>query len=169
MDVLSSDAVKIEPGDEVILEQWGGVESLRGIVRLVEPSAFTKVSSLGVEEQRVNVIIDFVDPPEKRQSLGDGYRVEARIVIWEQDHWRFRCPYHRSCFDRHGNALGGQPSLNALRLHPISFSDAGHVLVDTGTFIERASFSPEQAVEPHGGSRAQRRPRPGPPRQRVRG
>ena len=77
-------------------------------------------------------------------------------VIWEQDHWRFRCPYHRSCFDRHGNCVAGQPNLNALRLHPITFSDTGHVLVDTGTFIERSSFSPEQAVQPGGGRNGRR-------------
>lgn len=85
IDVLSSDAVKIEPGNKVFLEQWGGSAPLVGAVRLVEPSAFTKISALGVEEQRVNVVIDLVDPPEKRSTLGDAFRVEARIVIWEGD------------------------------------------------------------------------------------
>ncbi|MEQ8847753.1 HlyD family efflux transporter periplasmic adaptor subunit [Botrimarina sp.] len=80
VDVLSSDAVTVEPGDRVLLERWGGEQPLEGRVRLVEPAGFTKVSSLGVEEQRVNVIIDLVDPPEERRSLGDGFRVEARIV-----------------------------------------------------------------------------------------
>jgi HlyD family secretion protein len=84
IDVLSSDAVKIQPGMTAYLEQWGGNAPLMGHVRLVEPSAFTKVSALGVEEQRVNVIIDFVDPPQNRAALGDAFRVEARIVIWEQ-------------------------------------------------------------------------------------
>lgn len=84
IDVLSFDAVKIQAGNPVSLEHWGGEEPLRGIVRLVEPSAFTKVSALGVEEQRVNVIIDFVDPYEQRESLGDAFRVEARIVVWEE-------------------------------------------------------------------------------------
>jgi HlyD family secretion protein len=82
IDVLSSDAVKIAPGAKVILEHWGGEKPLSGQVRLVEPSGFMKRSALGVEEQRVNVIIDLVDPPEKRSRLGDAYRVEARIVIW---------------------------------------------------------------------------------------
>lgn len=82
VDVLSSDAVKIQPGDQVLLEQWGGEQPLEGVVRLVEPSAFTKISALGVEEQRVYVIIDFVDPPASRTTLGDAFRVEARIVIW---------------------------------------------------------------------------------------
>jgi HlyD family secretion protein len=85
IDVLSSDAVKIAPGAKVMLEHWGGDEPLLGQVRLVEPSGFMKRSALGVEEQRVNVIIDFVDPPEKRLRLGDAYRVEARIVIWSKD------------------------------------------------------------------------------------
>lgn len=80
VDVLSRDAVRIRPGSRVMLEQWGGGESLAARVRLIEPSAFTKVSALGIEEQRVNVIIDFVDPPESRPQLGDGYRVEAAIV-----------------------------------------------------------------------------------------
>ena len=83
IDVLSRDAVKIQPGGKVLLEHWGGEASLSGQVRLVEPSAFTKISTLGVEEQRVNVIVDLLDPPELRKSLGDGYRVEARIVIAE--------------------------------------------------------------------------------------
>lgn len=83
VDVLSRDAVKIDPGALVLLEHWGGDHVLQGRVRLVEPSGFTKISTLGVEEQRVNVIIDLVDPPESRTTLGDGFRVEARIVIDE--------------------------------------------------------------------------------------
>lgn len=85
VDVLSRDAVQIKPGARVLLEHWGGNHVLQGRVRLVEPSGFTKISTLGVEEQRVNVIVDFVDPPEARQTLGDGFRVEARIVIDEAD------------------------------------------------------------------------------------
>jgi HlyD family secretion protein len=85
IDVLSSDAVKIRPGARVLLEQWGGDEPLIGRVRLVEPSGFTKISALGVEEQRVNVIVDFPDRDKIPQTLGDGYRVEAKIIIWEQD------------------------------------------------------------------------------------
>lgn len=83
IDVLSRDAVKIHPGDLVLLEHWGGVKPLEGRVRVVEPSGFTKISTLGVEEQRVWVIADLVEPPEKRPTLGDGFRVEARIVIDE--------------------------------------------------------------------------------------
>lgn len=83
IDVLSRDAVKVKPGAPVLLEEWGGDRPLNGEVRLVEPSGFTKISTLGVEEQRVNVIVDLVDPPQKREALGDGFRVEARIVTAE--------------------------------------------------------------------------------------
>jgi HlyD family secretion protein len=83
IDVLSRDAVRIRPGAAVLLEHWGGQTPLHGTVRLVEPAAFTKISTLGVEEQRVNVIVDLVDPPAERATLGDGYRVEASIVVAE--------------------------------------------------------------------------------------
>ena len=83
VDVLSQDATRISPRDSVLIERWGGKNPLRGHVRVVEPSAFTKLSALGVEEQRVNVIIDMDEDRESWQSLGDGYRVEARISVWE--------------------------------------------------------------------------------------
>jgi HlyD family secretion protein len=82
VDVLSADAVKIAAGAEIEVEDWGGERPLHARVRRVEPAGFTKISALGVEEQRVNVIGDFVDPPG---ALGDGYRVEARIVVWQGD------------------------------------------------------------------------------------
>ncbi len=84
-DLLSTDAVKIRPGSRVLIEQWGGDHALEGRVRRVEPSGFTKISALGVEEQRVNVVIDIESPHAEWQNLGDGYRVEVRIVIWEQE------------------------------------------------------------------------------------
>ena len=79
IDLLSTEAVKVKAGMPVLLEGWGGERPLRARVRVVEPLAFTKVSALGVEEQRVNVIADFVDPPG---TLGDAFRVEARVVLW---------------------------------------------------------------------------------------
>ena len=79
-DLLSSAAVKVRAGQAVLIEQWGGDHALSGRVRRVEPSGFTKISALGVEEQRVNAIIDFDDTP----ALGDGYRVEVRIVVAER-------------------------------------------------------------------------------------
>lgn len=85
IEVLSRDGVAIPAGARVFLDQWGGAKPLEARVRLVEPSAFTKISALGVEEQRVYVIADLTDPPKTRASLGDGYRVEARIVRWSAD------------------------------------------------------------------------------------
>lgn len=82
VDVLTTDAVRIEAGAPVIVERWGGGYPLSGRVRMVEPSAFTSLSALGVEEQRVNVIIDLLDPIERWRELGDGYRVETRVVVW---------------------------------------------------------------------------------------
>ncbi len=81
IDVLSTDAVQIAVGAEVTIEHWGGGSPLQANVRLVEPAAFTKVSSLGIEEQRVNVIADFNEPPERLAALGDGFRVEAKIEL----------------------------------------------------------------------------------------
>jgi HlyD family secretion protein len=82
VDLLSNDAVKVRPGMPALLENWGGDHALRARVRVVEPYAFTKISALGIEEQRVNVVLDFVDPPG---PLGDGYRVDVRIITWQQD------------------------------------------------------------------------------------
>ena len=85
IEVLSRDGAAITPGTKVELDQWGGDEPLGARVRIVEPAAFTKISALGVEEQRVNVIADLDAPPEQRSGLGDNFRVEARIVTWETD------------------------------------------------------------------------------------
>lgn len=82
IDVLSSDATRIAPGMPVVLDGWGGERPLRGRVRLIEPAGFTRLSALGVEEQRVKVIAALDDAPG---SLGDGFRVEARIVVWRGD------------------------------------------------------------------------------------
>ncbi len=82
VDLLSSDAVQVQTGDDVIIEDWGGGEKLTGRVRRIEPTGFTKISALGIEEQRVNVLIDFADPGQDHTRLGHGYRVETRIVIW---------------------------------------------------------------------------------------
>jgi HlyD family secretion protein len=84
-DLLSTDAVKVRPGNPVLVERWGGERDLRGRVRRVEPSGFLKISALGVEEQRVNVVVDFEDPAEAWKALGDSYRVELRIVVWQAE------------------------------------------------------------------------------------
>lgn len=84
VEVLSADAVRIKPGTPVMFERWGGDSTLSGTVRIVEPTGFTKISSLGVEEQRVLVIVDFVaSGSQAEQSLGDGYRLEASFTLWE--------------------------------------------------------------------------------------
>lgn len=83
VDVLSADAVRVAPGQRVELDHWGGAAPLGGRVRRVEPVGFTKISALGVEEQRVWVIVELTDPVERWARLGDGYRVNARFVLWE--------------------------------------------------------------------------------------
>jgi HlyD family secretion protein len=85
VDVLSADAVKIKPGMKVLFDRWGGEQPLQGRVRNIEPVGFTKISALGVEEQRVLVISDFTSPGELWQRLGDGYRVEAQFILWQED------------------------------------------------------------------------------------
>jgi HlyD family secretion protein len=84
-ELLTTDALQARPGSRVLIERWGGPGALEGRVRLVEPSAFTKVSALGVEEQRVKVLIDIATPPEQWRALGDGFRVGVRIVTMALD------------------------------------------------------------------------------------
>ena len=85
VDVLSADAVKIKPGMNVLFDRWGGEAPLQGIVRIIEPVGFTKISALGVEEQRVLIISDITSPMEQWKRVGDGYRVEARFILWHED------------------------------------------------------------------------------------
>ena len=82
IELLSSDAVGVQPGAEVSIEQWGGAAPLRGKVTVVEPGGYTKVSALGVEEQRVKARVEFTDPIPATHPLGDRFRVEARILTW---------------------------------------------------------------------------------------
>ena len=121
IDLLSADAVKVRRGATVYLEHWGGPAPLEARVRLVEPAGFTKKSPLGVEEQRVWVIADFVDPPEKRPTLGDAYRVEARVVVWEEKNVRkvaagalFRRGEEWAVF----RAANGKAALQTVRVGP---------------------------------------------------
>lgn len=85
VDLLSTDAVQVSAGMPVVLERWGGSRPLQGVVKRVEPEGFLKISALGVEEQRVWVIVDITSPPEEWRALGDGYRVEARFILWQGD------------------------------------------------------------------------------------
>ncbi|MFC3229073.1 efflux RND transporter periplasmic adaptor subunit [Marinibaculum pumilum] len=82
-ELLSTDAVRVAEGDPVMIDAWGGGAPLHGEVVRVEPYGFTKVSALGVEEQRVNAVIRIIDPPQERPGLGHGFRVTVRIVVWE--------------------------------------------------------------------------------------
>jgi len=85
VDVLSTDAVAIRPGAEVLIENWGGQGTLEGRVRRIEPAAFTKISTLGVEEQRVNVLVDVTSRTERWRGLGDAYQVDTRITVFSQE------------------------------------------------------------------------------------
>lgn len=85
VDYLSTDAVQIKPGQAVIFDQWGGDSTLNGIVRKVEPYGFTKTSALGIDEQRVNVIVDISNPHEQWQRLGHGYQINSRVILWASD------------------------------------------------------------------------------------
>lgn len=82
VDLLSSDAPKVQPGSKVLISDWGGEQRLEAVVRRIDPAAFTKVSSLGIEEQRVNAVLDLVSVPK---TLGHGYRVLANFIIWKKD------------------------------------------------------------------------------------
>jgi HlyD family secretion protein len=85
IDLLSRDAVRVRPGATARIEGWGGDTPLNARVRRIEPTGVTKVSALGIEEQRVKVILDFTDPPESRPNLGHGFRVVGRITVWRGD------------------------------------------------------------------------------------
>lgn len=81
VDLLTEDAAQIRPGTPALLSHWGGAQDLQARVRLVEPAAFTKVSALGVEEQRVNVVLDISSPAQTWQTLGDGFKVDVRLLV----------------------------------------------------------------------------------------
>ena len=85
VDLLTADAVRLATGARAMIERWGGEGTLAAEVRRIEPRGFTRVSALGIEEQRVRVQLDFTEPPEGRLGLGDAYRVFVRIVLWEED------------------------------------------------------------------------------------
>lgn len=85
VELLSTDAVKVAVGNRVIIDKWGGDHLLEGVVERIDPWGFTKYSALGVEEQRVIAVIEFTSPADNRENLGHGFRVEVRIVIWEDE------------------------------------------------------------------------------------
>jgi HlyD family secretion protein len=127
IDVLTQEAVQVDPGDEIIITDWGGQDVLKGVVRIVEPCAYMKVSTLGVEEQRVNIIGDFIESPP---SLGAEYRVQAAIVVWQSDSvtriatsaiFRHRGAWHTFVVE------GGRASLRALEIGQLN-DEFGEVL-----------------------------------------
>jgi HlyD family secretion protein len=85
VDLLSVEAVRVRPGMRVVIERWGGGDDLEGRVRRIEPSGFTRISALGVDEQRVPVLVEITSPREQWEHLGDGFRIEARFILWEGD------------------------------------------------------------------------------------
>lgn len=85
LDLLSTDAVQVPPGAQAVIERWGGAGTLDARLRRIEPAAFTRVSALGIEEQRVRLRLDLLSPPENRVGLGEGFRVHVRLILWEDD------------------------------------------------------------------------------------
>lgn len=85
VDLLSTDAVQVAPGDRVVIADWGGLAELAGEVIRVDPFGITRFSALGVEEQRVNAVIAFTSPPEDYAGLGHGFRVETQIIVWQAE------------------------------------------------------------------------------------
>lgn len=148
IELLSSEAVKVQPGMPVLLEGWGGSEPIRAQVRVVEPYAVTKVSALGIEEKRVNIIADFVDPPG---PLGDGFRVTARIITWSADSVLkvptsalFRCGEEWCVFSIEGQrAMSRTVEIghrNALEAEVVQGLDEGELVIrHPGNQIEEAS------------------------------
>jgi HlyD family secretion protein len=146
VDLLTTDAVRVAPGTSVAIDGWGGDHPVTGRVRLVEPSAFTRPSALGVDEQRVNVVIALTDPPESWAALGDGYRVEARLVLWKGDDV-LTVP-HGAVF-RHGAGWAAfRVEDGVARLGPVTIGHRGDTEVEI-----TSGLSPSSVVAVHPGDR----------------
>lgn len=85
IDLLSTDAVRVPDGARALVERWGGDGALDARLRRIDPAAFTRISALGIEEQRVRLRLDLLNPPEDRMGLGDGFRVHVRLIVWEAE------------------------------------------------------------------------------------
>lgn len=145
VDLLTSDAVHVTPGTPATIEAWGG-PTLHGEVRRIEPSAFTRASALGVDEQRVNVVIALTEPREHWASLGDGYRVEARLVLWQSPSV-VKIP-HGAAF-RHGRGWAVfRISNGSAHLAEIEVGHRGEVEVEV-----TSGLAPGDAVAVHPGDR----------------
>jgi HlyD family secretion protein len=127
-DLLTRDAVLVRPGMRVILDRWGGARTLEGRVRRVEPSAFTFTSPLGVQEQRVNVLVDLAGTPAEREPIGDGYALEARFVLFEAPNV-LQVP--RSAVFRHGDGWAAfSVRAGHARLTPVKLGHASSAEVE---------------------------------------
>ncbi len=117
LDLLSTDAVQVPPGARAVIERWGGEGTLEAQLRRIDPAAFTRVSALGIEEQRVRLRLDLLSPPEDRTGLGEGFRVQVRLILWEEDAL-LRLP--QAALFRHGDgwAVFAEEGGRA-RLHPV--------------------------------------------------
>jgi HlyD family secretion protein len=134
VDLLTTDAVHVRPGTEAVIEGWGGAAPLRGRVRRLEPSAFTRPSALGVDEQRVNVIVALTDPAEMWTALGDGYRVEVRFVLWQSPSV-LKAP-HGAVFRYHDRWAVYRISGDVARLKPVNVGHRGETEVEILSGLE---------------------------------
>jgi HlyD family secretion protein len=143
VDLLTTDAVKVKPGTPAVIQAWGGEGKLSGRVRQIEPSAFTRPSALGVDEQRVNVVIALTDPRERWAALGDGYHVEARLVLWQGE--RVLKVPHGALF-RHGEGWAVfRVDGGVARLAPVRIGHRGETEVE---IVAGLAAGAEVAVHP---------------------
>lgn len=148
VDVLSADAVRIAPGMRVLFERWGNPEPLEGRVKRIEPRAFTDISALGVEEQRVWVIAEITSPREQWARLGDGYRVNARFILWEAENV-LRVPTAALFRDGDGWAVFVVEQ-NRARLRPVKVGRRGALLAELQQGAaegERVIVHPDREIE----------------------
>ncbi len=146
VDLLTTVAVQVRPGTPAVIQDWGGDGPLEGRVRLVEPSGFTRPSALGVDEQRVNVVIAVTDPHEKWAALGDGYRVEVRLVLWRGDDV-LQIP-QGAVFRNGADWAAFRIDGDRVTLVPIELGHRGETMVEI-----LAGLSPDATVAVHPGER----------------
>jgi len=150
-EVLTADAVRLHPGMPVELERWGGDAPLRASVRRIEPAGFTKISALGVEEQRTRVIMDLESPPEQWQSLGDGFQLEARFILWHSDN-ALSVPNGTLFAHDDGQAVFVVENGRAI-LTPVTIGERGEArtrIVEGLTPGQRVINHPDRELEPGG-------------------